>query len=114
MVNAETTEAELVAIDDALASMTWTKNFLKAQGYATATVLNQDNQSTMKLAKNGRASSHKRTRHINIRYFTIKDYLDKGEMDIKYCPTDAMQADYLSKPLQGRLFIKQRRKIMGM
>ena len=108
------TEAELVASDDALSSILWSKNFLKAQGYRPKVILNQDNQSTMKLQQNGKASSHKRTKHIDIRYFTIKDYLDRQELGVEYCPTESMQADYLSKPLQGKQFEYQRRLIMGL
>jgi len=108
------TEAELVASDDALTSIIWTKNFLEAQGYKPNTILNQDNKSTIQLQKNGRLSAHKRSRHINIRYFTIKDYLDRKEFELQYCPTDAMQADYMSKPLQGKLFTANRNSIMGL
>jgi hypothetical protein len=48
----------------------WTKYFLKAQGYKIDdSKIYQDIQSTILLAKNGRGSSSKRTRHINIQYF---------------------------------------------
>ena len=108
------TEAELIASDDALTTIMWTKLFLKHQGYEPRIILNQDNKSTMQLQKNGKLSSHRRTRHINIRFFTIKDHLDKKEFELQYCPTDQMQADYMSKPLQGKLFISNRKEIMGM
>ena len=50
------TETELVGIDDALSLMIWTKYFLEAQGYIIySTILFQDNQSTILLAKNGRS-----------------------------------------------------------
>ena len=63
------TEAELVAIDDVLPQALWTKYFLEGQGYGTNTIMYEDNQSTMRLAQNGKLSSGQRTRHINIRYF---------------------------------------------
>ena len=107
------TEAELVAADDALTSIMWTKLFMKEQGYSPKVVLNQDNMSTMQLQKNGKASSHQRTRHINIRFFTIKDHLDKKEFDLEYCPTDKMQADFMSKPLQGKPFLRNRKDHHG-
>ncbi len=107
------TEAELVAADDTLTSIQWTKLFLEAQGHTPDCVLMQDNKSTMQLEKNGKASSLKRTRHINIRFFTIKDHLDRNEFKLEYCPTDAMTADYLSKPLQGEAFKRHRNSIMG-
>ena len=72
------TEAELVAADDVMAQMIWTKNFLVAQGYKIQkNVLFQDNQSAILLEKNSTESSSKRTQHINIRYFSVKDIKNK-------------------------------------
>ena len=68
----------------------------------------------MLLKKNGRESSGKRTRHINIRYFYIKDRIEKGDIVIKYCPTDEMVGDFMSKPLQGKPFRKFFRMIMNI
>jgi hypothetical protein len=47
------TETKLVGIDDVLPQALWTKYFLEAQGYETNSILNQDNQSTIKLADIG-------------------------------------------------------------
>jgi len=82
----------------------WTRSFLKEQGYESETTIYQDNTSAMLLEKNGKESSSKRTRHINIRYFFIKEYIDKGYLTVEYCSTDDMIGDYSSKPLQGRKF----------
>jgi hypothetical protein len=60
------TEAELVGSDNVLPQALWTKYFMEAQGYGVTTILNQDNQSAIKLSDNGKASSGKGTRHINI------------------------------------------------
>jgi hypothetical protein len=108
------TEAELVGIDDVLPQALWTKYFMEAQGYGVSTILNQDNQSTIKLSENGKASSGKGTRHINIRYFFITDRIASKEVAIQYCPTKEMVADYFTKPLQGELFYKFRDQIMGL
>jgi hypothetical protein len=56
------------------------------------------------LEKNGCILSSKRTKHIKAKYFLIKDYNDAGEIDVKFCPTDEMWADVLTKPLQGQKF----------
>jgi hypothetical protein len=66
------------------------------------------------LAKNGRGSSSKRTRHINIRYFFVADRVASKEVKIEYCPTGEMVADYFTKPLQGTLFRKFRDFIMNV
>ena len=108
------TEAELVAVDDVMAQVIWTRNFIINQGYDTGpSVMHQDNQSAILLEENGMESSSKRTRHINIRYFFVKDRVDSGEIKIKYCPTADMIGDFLTKPLQGASFRKFRDLILN-
>ena len=61
------TESELVGVDNMMPIVVWSHYFLMAQGYrVTQNLLLQDNKSSMLLEKNGRASSGKRTWHINI------------------------------------------------
>ncbi len=74
----------------------------------------QDNKSSMLLEKNGKASSGKCTRHINIHYFFITDRVNMKEVEIKWCPTKDMVADFMTKPLQGSHFRRLRDLIMGM
>ena len=66
------------------------------------------------LETRGKASSSWRTRHLDIRYFFIKDKVDKKEVVIKYEPTEAMVSDFMTKPLQGSLFQKFRVRILGI
>jgi hypothetical protein len=62
------TEAELVGVNDAMAIILWVRMFITEQGFTVEdNIIFQDNQSTMLLAKNGRGSSGKWTRHIEIR-----------------------------------------------
>ena len=56
------------------------------------------------MEKNGRGSSGKRTRHINIRYYFVTDRINADELSVEYCPTEMMLADFYSKPLQGKMF----------
>ena len=108
------TEAELVAADDASTLIFWTQQFLEAQGYAVErNILYQDNKATILLETNGKRSSTKRTRALNIRYFFIADQVEKGRLTVEYCPTGSMVADFFSKPLQGQLFRKMKEIIMG-
>ena len=109
------TEAELIGASDMLGQTLWTLYFLRAQGYDTIkTTLYQDNTSAIALEENGKMSSSQRTRHINIRYFFIKDKVEKDEITIVYCPTEDMVADYFTKPLQGAQFRRFRDMIMGV
>ena len=75
--------------------------------------VHQDNKSAILLEENGKRSSGKRTRAVNIRYFMITDQVEKGNMNIVYCPTDKMVGDYVTKGLQGLKFGKFRKVIMG-
>jgi hypothetical protein len=109
------TEAELVGVNDVMPQILWTRYFLEAQGYGTKeSIVYQDNQSSILLEKNGRASSSKRTRHINIRYFFVTDRIAAKEVAVEYCPTGDMLADFFTKPLQGILFKKFRDQIMNV
>lgn len=108
-----TTESELVAVDDALSKVIWTKLFVTAQGFKVKNRVWRDNTSTMKLELNGKASSGTRTRHYNIKYFYITDLIKRGEVEIKYCPTDEMIADFMTKPLTGEKFVYFRKQIMN-
>ena len=69
--------------------------------------------SAIKLEVNGKMSSSKRTRYLEIRYFYIKDLMDKDKVKIKYCPTEKMVADFFTKPLQGNLFRTMKKIILG-
>ncbi len=108
------TEAELVGADDLATMILWTKLFLEEQGYGIdKNILYQDNQSAMLLEVNGRKSAGKRSRAMNIRYYFLTDQVEKGNLQIMYCPTDEMIGDYFTKPLQGEKFRKFRKCILG-
>jgi hypothetical protein len=118
------TEAELVGVDDAMNFVEWIQLFVEQQiksinddsilkKIGCDVVIQQDNTSTIQLENNGQASSTKRTRHINIRYFYITSKIKSGRMRVIYHPTKQMVSDYLTKPLQGSLFRTHRNSIMG-
>ncbi len=97
------TKTELIALHDKLPDVIWTRFFVECQGYdIDECTIFQDNMSTLLLGKNGRVSSSKQSKHIKAKYFLIKDYYDVGEVDLRYCSTDVMWADVLTKPLQGQ------------
>ena len=100
------TETELVAADDLMPHLCWTNYFLEFQGYnINSTIMYQDNQLAILFENNRRASSSKRTKHLNIRYFFITDRIKKGDLHIEYFPTNNMVADFFTKPLQGKKFL---------
>ncbi|CAI7820951.1 unnamed protein product [Closterium sp. NIES-54] len=61
-----------------------------------------DNQSAIRIAnKNGFAN---RAKHIALRYFFVKDEIEKGRRELSYCPTSEMAANYLTKKLAKQKF----------
>jgi hypothetical protein len=109
------TEAELVGVDDVMPLVLWTRYFLCAQGYdVKENKVFQDNLSAILLEKNGRKSSSRRTRHINIRYFFVTDRMQSKELSVEYCPTGNMLADMFTKPLQGSPFRKFRAAVLNL
>jgi hypothetical protein len=85
------------------------------QGYGvTHNLLLQDNKSSMLLEKNGKASSGKHTQHINIQYFFISDRVNRKEVEIEWCPTKEMVAEFMTKLFQGGHFRRLCDLIMGM
>ena len=87
---------------------------MKAQGFKVVdNVVYQDNQSAILLERNGRASSSKRTRQIEIRYYFATDRIAKKDLSVKWCSTSNMLADFMMKPLQDKVFMKLRDIIMG-
>ena len=98
------TEAELLGIGDLMSMILWSRLWLQEQGYNLGeqgynlgpSTIHQDNQTTMLMAKNGRRSYRKRTRHLNIRYYFVKEKIDSNDIELKYCPTKNMIADILT------------------
>jgi hypothetical protein len=110
--NRSSTETEIIGAADFMPDIFWTRYFMKAQGYGVKeNILFQDNKISILLERNGKASSRKRTQHINIRYFSITDRVKNEEVSVVWCPTGEMIVDFATNPLQGALFRKFRDQI---
>jgi len=104
----------LVAIDDAMAQVLWTRNFLTAQGmFLLTTTIYQDNKITILLAKNRKSSSRRSTRHLDIRYFFVTQNQERRS-EAAFRPTDDMLGDFFTKPLQGSLSICMQERILNL
>ena len=86
---------------------------MTAQGYPPKTTLGKDNISEIRMMLNGKRSCTSNSRHVAIAYFWSTDRIKNGNITVKHCPTEKMIADYMSKPLQGKLFHTFRNVIMG-
>ena len=71
-----------------------------AQGYdIKKNILFRDNQSAIKMEKNGKKSCTGKSRHIGIHYFFDKYMFESNKMSIAYCSTEHMLADFFTKAL---------------
>lgn len=66
----------------------------------------EDNQSAIKLVKNGK--SRNRTKYIDVKYHFVTDLVKRKIIEIQYCPTDEMIADMMTKPLESVKLKKHR------
>ena len=107
------TMAELVAVDDFLSKILWVRNFLSDQGVDVDSRVFQDNKSTILMCNKGREVLSKRTRAMDVRYFAIKDNVEKGFLKVMHIGTSEMLGDYFTKPLQGSKFFQFRDLILG-
>ena len=114
LVACSSTESELIGVHDVLPQILWTKQFLEEQGWLdSATMVYQDNTSSILLERNGQSSSTKWMKHMNIQYFYVTEQVKKKAIHVTHCPTEEMVGDFFTKPLQGSLFIKMCNYIMG-
>jgi len=104
----------VVGVIDLIGQVLWTRSFLEEQGHkVNSNTVYQDNKSAILLVENGKGSSSKRTRHMDIRYFFITDRITAGKISLEYCLTSEMIADFYTKPLQGNMFTKYRDLILN-
>jgi hypothetical protein len=85
---------------------------MEAQGYKPKITLAKDNESEIRMLVNGKASYTSNSKHVAIKHFWCTDRMKKGDISVRHCPTEKMIADYMSKPLQGKLFVAFRNVIM--
>lgn len=110
IVTLSTTEAEFVAATACACQVLWLRRIFEHIGLAQkeGTVINCDNMSTIKLSKN--PVMHQRSKHIDVRYFFLRDLVNDGVIELKYCNTLAQVADIMTKPLK----VDQFEKLRGM
>lgn len=105
------TEAELVALTETAREALWLKELLKEiVGVTEKPTIYVDNESAIKLSENPPYEFHKRTKHIKIKNFFIRECLQNGDFILKQVSTDLQLADMFTKPLFGpRLTMLSRR-----
>ena len=112
VISVSSTEAELYALSEAVREGIWIRRLLKElnEPLLSSTIVNQDNKSTIAIAKN--PIHHQRTKHIDVKMNQLRQYLDSKDLVLKWCPTEDMIADILTKALPSSQH-KRFTKLMG-
>jgi len=71
----------------------------------------EDNSGAVEIAKFPKYRP--RTKHLNVRLFHFRSYVDRSEITIHSIKSEDQPADVLTKPLSEQLFVKHRKKING-
>ena len=77
---------------------------------AAATVLHVDNQGAVELSRD-RKSCH-RSRHVDRRFFKVRELEAAGIVSVKHIPTERNRADVLTKALPLATFRLHRAALM--
>ena len=97
LVAQSTTEAEFIAAVDAGREIVWMRNLLTELGYSLSepSILRIDNQSAVTVSKN--PEHHGRMKHLDLRFFWLRDQVEAGVIAPAYVPTAENAADILTK-----------------
>jgi hypothetical protein len=108
-----TAEAEFIAAVEAGKEIFWMRNILNEFGYSIngPSKLHCDNQSAIQVVKN--PEHHGRMKHLDLRFFWLRDAVESDAISISYIPTAEMPADLLTKPL-SKVKVEQFRKMIGL
>jgi hypothetical protein len=106
IITLSSTEAELVAANAAAKEIKFLRNLLKDLGLEQKepTILYVDNRSTICIATDHVISEN--SKHIDVRYFWIREEIENKTLTVEHVPTDRMLADILTKPLTPIRFEK--------
>ena len=93
-----TTEAEFVALAESVNETIWLSSSLQFGFFSAPTHHHFLRQSrTIQLVKNPKY--HKRTKHIESKYYLIREKYERKEIDVHYVHTKRQFADILTKAL---------------
>jgi len=107
------TEAEYMAVSSAAQEAIFLRRLLDDLGFPQSgpTTIFEDNQGCIYLSEN--SGLQQRTKHIDLRYYFIRERIENGEVKLVYIRTDKQLADLLTKPLLRQRMVDLRDKVLG-
>jgi len=109
-VATSTAEAEYVAAAMATKEALWLRKLLSALGVDGGAVpMGEDNQACLALVNN--PDSTGRTKHVDVAYHMVRDYVAREKVTFYFLSSVDMPADGLTKPLPAPVFVSFQRVI---
>ena len=107
------TEAEFIALADGCQQLMWYRKLLNdlQQSQPSPIVIWEDNQSCIKIVESERLE--RRSKHIDTKYAYAKDLHQQRVIELRYMPTERMEADLMTKPLD-RVKLERHRTAIGV
>ncbi|KAK4384933.1 Retrovirus-related Pol polyprotein from transposon TNT 1-94, partial [Sesamum angolense] len=104
-------EAEYIAAAATSNQAIWLRRILEDIGekQEEPTTIYCDNKSAIAITKN--PVQHSRTKHIDIKYHSLREATTRGEIELKYYSTEEQLADIFTKALPRNKFEELRMKI---
>ena len=105
-------EAEYVALSECVKDVRFVMKIMRELGVEppTPVVVRIDNVGAMFMAENNTTSQ--RTRHIDIRYKWVAEFIEAGEIDVVFVKTDENDADIFTKNTSRVIHDKHVEKMM--
>lgn len=98
-VAVSSTEAEYMALFEAVKEAKWLKSLATSININNVEpiIIYEDNNGCISIANN--PTSHKRSKHIDIKYHFSREQVERGLIKLIHMPTGCQTADILTKPL---------------
>ena len=113
-ISMSSTEAEIIAASACALEVAYLRRLLAELGLTQAkpTQLFVDNSGAVELSRD-RKSCH-RSRHVDRRYFKVRELEALGTLRAEHISTHDNSADLLTKPLEASKFKQHRRRLLNL
>jgi hypothetical protein len=109
-----TAEAEFMAASTSALHAVWLKRMLMACEMLSGApvVVFEDNEGCIAMSENLRSKT--RSKHIDLRVWSLKEHVERGVLRLVSCPTEDMCADGMTKGLTPYKFAQHRDVMLGL
>ena len=106
-------ESEYVSLSEATKEVKFVFMLLETMGVKVELpiVVRLDNMAAIFMAETANASN--RTRHIDVRYHFVRNYVEDGFIKIIFVTTDQNLADMFTKNVKGETYNKHHKEIIA-